>query len=94
MSDEGRETVAEAIAETLRREAPTTMDAVPAQVWSDLADAAIAVARPIIEREFLEQLIAAARFAEEWVRAHPEPGEGETSPFTGDWLRRFRENET
>jgi len=95
MSDEARETVAEAIAGVLRREAPAVLDVVPAEVWDELADAAIAVARPMIEREFLEQLIAAARFAEGWLRAHPTPAEvGEQAPFIGEWLRRFREEET
>jgi len=86
--DELREAVAEAIVDAVRKADPET-------VWSEVAEAAIVVARPFIERAFLEQLIVDAADAEVWVSAHAEPaGTGDRSPFIADWLRRFREVET
>ncbi len=86
--DEVREAVAEAIVDAMRKSGLETG-------WSEVADAAITVARPFIERAFLEQLIIDAEYAEVWVSAHAEPGgTGDRSPFIADWLRRFREVET
>ncbi len=86
--DELREAVAEAIVDAVRKADLET-------VWSEVAAAAITVARPFIERAFLEQLIVDAEYAEVWVSAHADPGgAGDRSPFIADWLRRFREVET
>jgi len=86
--DELPEAVAEAIVDAVQKSGPET-------VWSEVAAAAIAVARPFIERAFLEQLIVEAKYAEVWISAHAESGgTGDRSPFIADWLRRFREVET
>ena len=86
--DELREAVAEAIVDAVRKADLET-------VWSEVAAAAITVARPLIERAFLEQLIVDAKDAEVWVSAHAESGgPGDRSLFIADWLRRFREVET
>ena len=86
--DELPEAVAEAIVDAVRKFGPEI-------VWSEVAAAAITVARPFIERAFLEQLIVDAEYAEVWVSAHAESGgTGDRSPFIADWLRRFREVET
>ncbi len=85
--DELREAVAEAIVDAVPKADSET-------VWSEVAEAAIAVARPFIERAFLEQLIADAADAEVWVSAHAgHDGTGDRAPFISDWLRRFREVE-
>ncbi len=85
--DELREAVAEAIVDAVPKADSET-------VWSEVAEAAIAVARPFIERAFLEQLIADAADGEVWVSAHVgRDSTGDRSPFIADWLRRFREVE-
>jgi len=75
--DELPEAVAEAIVDAVRKFGPEI-------VWSEVAAATITVARPFIERAFLEQLIVDAESG----------GTGARSPFIADWLRRFREVET